>query len=370
MISEFKKNYSPFRTVDSFNPRNEVEGFICRESTEYYGALLITKVNSREVPEQLIMGTPKIHYPFTSNFSGERKYRFPSAKNIEIYEKLDGTNILAFVYTDGKNRFLSFKTRLMPFINPKSTKGSFFQMWNEVASDYFDDMRRMITINKLNLSFELYGAKNPHLVLYDIPIAFALLFGVKSTGRIFSPSQIDNTFPQTKLMKIIDSDYIQNYRSIQTELNDNLKQKGDNYIGIEGTVWYLHTHDGKCVQYKCKPDIIEAIHMAASKGLNKNVILATCWNALENIDVLTHDFVEKLLLEEFKPDEIYRSQQRIENCINIVNDEINFREKVLEEYKKLETDIAVKKIEVMRALSNKFPREKMGKVYKTIIDFS
>ncbi len=110
--------------------------------------------------------------------------------------------------------------------------------------------------------------------------------------------------------------------------------------------------------------------MAASKGLNKNVILATCWNALENIDVLTHDFVEKLLLEEFKPDEIYRSQQRIENCINIVNDEINFREKVLEEYKKLETDIAVKKIEVMRALSNKFPREKMGKVYKTIIDFS
>ncbi len=111
----FGNDYSEFTEIDPFNPQNEVFGYISRKSTEYYGALIITKVNGKELLPQLIMGTPKMHYPFDSREDGTRNYHFPIAKNIEIYEKLDGTNILAYFYSDGEFRYLTYKTRLRPF---------------------------------------------------------------------------------------------------------------------------------------------------------------------------------------------------------------------------------------------------------------
>ena len=60
-LHEIKNNHdwSGFSEVDSFNGNNLVEGYICRTSNDYYGALFIEKVNYRKVP-QLILCTPKL----------------------------------------------------------------------------------------------------------------------------------------------------------------------------------------------------------------------------------------------------------------------------------------------------------------------
>lgn len=370
----FGKDFDNFCEVDPFNPSNEVAGFISRKSNEYYGALVITHINGEKVKDQLIMGSPKMHYPFTTREDGTRNYNFPPAKEIEIFEKIDGTNILGFRYSDGDYSYTSYKTRLRPFLNPGSKWGNFYAMWLEVAGGWLDLIEGIMEEGQCNLSFELYGARNPHLVMYKEPLTFALLFGVTSTGRILSPTRLRGVEELNPLpvLKVLDKNYEQGYTALQNELNAGLTQIEDGYYtGREGTVWYLYTPDGRCAQLKCKPEIIEAIHFSAgAKNINKQVVLATCWNALENVDTLTVDFVKQLLLEEFKPELIEASHHTIEKCIDFVHNELRFRQNVLAEYQRLGLNITLQKAEVMRTLSSKFPKKEMRKVYSTIINFA
>ena len=348
----FGKDYREFSEIDPFNPQNEVTGYISRRATEYYGALVITHINGVAVKEQLIMGTPKMHYPFTTTQTGERKYNFPVANKVEIFEKLDGTNILVFSYTNGNDIFYTCKTRLMPFVNAGSRWGNFFAMWEEVIGDNRDYIHTLMSQFGCNLSFELYGARNPHLVIYDVPLAYALLFGVTNTGNIISLSRIDCKLPKAKLIAKVDKDYSDAYINIQKQLEGGLRKLGDDtYVGVEGAVWYLQTIDKRTIQYKCKPETIEIIHFSQGKGISKNSILATCWNALENTDKLTIDFIKQLLLEEFEPPKVEANHYLIESCIKVVEDALIFRDRVLGEYRAIGLDIKLDKVAVMRKLS-------------------
>lgn len=366
----FGNDYNPFCEVDPFNPHNEVSGYISRKANEFYGALLVYEVNHIKFDNpQLIMAVPKMHYPFTSREDGTREYHFPIAKNIEIYEKLDGTSILAYSYADSKGfTYLTFKTRLRPFLG-SGRFGDFFNMWKEISQNYWQEIKSTIINQKVNLSFELWGARNPHLVRYSIPLTFSLLFGVTNEGQVLSPKEIKTNLPIVNHLKTIDRDYVWNYEELQKELQNKLVKTEENcYQGMEGTVWYLHTIEGKCIQLKCKPETIEAIHFSAGKGgINKNVILATCWNAFENTDIITIDFVKQLLLEEFKPEIIEANHYLIETCISIVTKEMKFKTKVLEKYKATGKNILLEKQEVMRELSQYFPKDKMKKVYSYIV---
>lgn len=364
----FGKDYQPFEEIDPFNPRNTVAGYISRASNEYYGALIIEKVNNKFVTPQLIMGTPKMHYPFDSGENGSRNYHFPIAKSIDIYEKLDGTNILAYSYTDDLYRYFTYKTRLRPFL-ASSRFGDFYSMWTEIAGEYFPEIQRRIIDKDCNLSFELYGSRNPHLVAYPNSLDFALLFGVTNTGKILSPDDLKITsLPNVKKLKTIDKDYVWNYEELRKELQDGLTKTEDNYYkGMEGTVWYLHTIDSKCIQLKCKPETIEAIHFSAGAGgLSRNIILATVWNSLENTDNPTLDFVKQLLIEEFKPEVIEAHRYLIQNCIDFVIQESEFREEVKKRYKALGKNILLEKAEVMRELSKHYPKKDMQKVFAIV----
>lgn len=366
----FGKDYREFCEVDPFNLQNEVRGYISRRATEYYGALIITHINAIPVKEQLIMGTPKMHYPFTTTQTGERKYSFPMASKIEVFEKLDGTNILGYSYTDGQNIFYTCKTRLTPFVHAGSKWGNFFAMWNEVAGGDFDYICSLLATHNFNLSFELYGARNPHLVIYDVPLAFALLFGVTNTGNIIPPTQIGCRLPKVQLLSTIDKNYEDSYLSLQKKLEGNLRKLGnDTYAGVEGAVWYLQTIDRRTIQYKCKPETIEIIHFSQGKGISRNSILATCWNAFENVDKLTVDFIKQLLIEEFDLIKVEANHYLIESCINIVEQSLAFRERVLTEYQTIGMDIKLDKIAVMRKMSEKFERNEMSKVYTTIMNW-
>lgn len=201
------KDYNTFCEVDPFNSKNELRGFISRRSNEFYGALLITHVNDKELKPQLIMATPKMHYPFDSREDGSRSYKFPIANKVEVYEKLDGTNVLAYFYTDGDNRFLTYKTRLRPFLS-SSKFGDFKNMWLETASKYFNEIEHEMERSDCNLSFELYGARNPHLIAYPNSLDIALLFGVTNTGAILSPAQLYiSSIPIVTKFKDIDNNF-------------------------------------------------------------------------------------------------------------------------------------------------------------------
>jgi hypothetical protein len=365
----FGKDYNEFSEIDPFNPQNKVEGFISRKSNQFYGALIITKINDDVVEPQLIMATPKIDYPFGVNQNGKRDYNFPIADNVEIYEKLDGSNCLAYIYKDSKsNQYLSFKLRLRPFL-ANSRFGNFLDMWKELVNENYDEIQDLVNINQCNLSFEIYGNRNTHLVIYPNTLDYALLFGVNNEGKIFSPIQLESgNLPIVRLHNRItkSTDYSIEYEALQKSIDSKLVKVDEYYKGMEGTVWYLHTLDGKCLQFKCKPEQIELIHFASSSGLSKNVIIATCFNAFENVDKLSLEFVNQLLLEEFESDKVEKNKELILNCIEYVTNEMEFRKKVIDDYQLIGININLDKRTVMRTMSTKYPKDKIGKVYSII----
>ena len=370
-----KNDYTTFAEIDPFNKQNFVEGVISRKSNEYYGAIIVQKVNNKPC-EQLIMATPKMHYPFGKTETEERNCHFPKAKQIEIYEKLDGTNVLSYFYLDAEgNRYMSFKTRLRPFL-ASSKFGNFHDMWIEVAKEQWKDIRDTMTKFNCNLSFEMYGSRNPHLVVYDVPLSFSLLFGVTSNGNILAPSDLgygryEASIIPAKLINVVTKDYVWNYTENQKNLEAKLKKVDDNYYsGVEGTVWYLKTPEGRCIQFKCKPETIETIHFAQGAGLGKNTIVATCWNALENVDEVTVEFVKQLLTEEFDPRIVEANHYLIEKSVQFVMSELHYRVKVLDEYRKTGLSFLSDKVSVMRALSSIFSKGEMKKVYAIVRDFA
>ena len=376
-VELFGNDYQEFREYDPFNQGNEVAGIISRKPNEYYGALLIREVNGQKVTPQLIMGSPKMHYPFSPKADGTRSYLFPTVRNIECYVKIDGTNILAYYYNDLRGqRYLSYKTRLRPFVQ-NSRFGPFQDMWREVGVEWAHKLKGIMHDWNCNLSFELYGARNPHLVVYEVPLAITLLFGISNAGRILSITDMGlasgtdyrtlTTLPLVQRMAVIDKDYVWNYEQSQQSLEAGLTQVDeDHYSGTEGQVWYLHYPDGHCIQFKCKPETIESIHFASGAHIGKNVIMTTAWNALENVDELTTKVVADLLREEFDDHEIETNMDLITKCINTVMQDVVFREEVLKAYKATGLNILVDKAAVMRELSSAFGKKDMRRVYGII----
>ena len=94
------------------NPQNHIEGQISFSKDRHYGALQIKKINREPVDQPLILGTPKIAYPFGLGHN----YRFPSAERIYRFRKYDGTNIFMYRYTYNGLKYVTFKVRLFPFL--------------------------------------------------------------------------------------------------------------------------------------------------------------------------------------------------------------------------------------------------------------
>ncbi len=163
-----EKWLEPFGVTDPFS-KFRLEGYLSLKPDYRYGALALLKVGGQEVP-QLILATPKLHYPFDRNGA----FHFPSVKQIDIYEKLDGTNILAYQFKDAQdNSHVTYKLRLHPVLR-NGKWGNFLDMWNEMLKRY-PRIPDLPVLNRCSLSFELFGSLNSHLMLYDTPLDCALL---------------------------------------------------------------------------------------------------------------------------------------------------------------------------------------------------
>ena len=82
-----EKWLEPFGVSDPFS-KLRLEGYLSLKPDYRYGALALLKVGGKEAPQR-ILATSKLHYP--SDRSGA--IHFPPVRQIDIYEKIDGTNI-------------------------------------------------------------------------------------------------------------------------------------------------------------------------------------------------------------------------------------------------------------------------------------
>lgn len=328
---EKKSSYS-FIEKDPFNPGNILEGDLSFEVYDKYGALYIRKVNGEKVEPYLILGTPKIRYPFDKGGN----YHFPSATEIRSYKKFDGTNVYAYKYHDKQGKeYIAFKVRLFPFL-----RAHFLPMWQKMLKTY--PIKQIFGLNPhlQGFSFEMYGHLNPHLIMYDVDLDIALLFARDKDGKIIPNEMVKTTVPKASLESVITHNYVWNYEQQKQELGRKLKMLTEKhpeteenfYQGEEGNMWYLQSKETKeWTMFKCKPEEIEKIHWAAYKSsllIDKNILRATIINVLETSEELTLEVVKQYLSEEFTMRQINASLKRVETLIGKYREFISFREKV------------------------------------------
>ena len=353
------KDLQEFEMEDTFNG-HLLHGYLCRRPDHRYGALYLTHVNGEE-ETQLIFATPKLHYPFDRAGT----YRFPLAREVLVFEKLDGTNILGFCYHWRGQSFLTYKLRLSPIVR-NSPHGPFLDLWREILQQY-PATQQLPALNGCSISFELYGARNKHLVVYDAPLAVAVLFGVAKGGAIRPPTDLQLLgVPSAALVARLAQagDYQTLYQRHQAECEQGNQLIEEGALrGTEGRVWYLRTVAGAVVMLKCKPESVEQIHFAMGAGLSKAIVRATAYNVLETEAEVSYEGVRTLLLEDYSEEEIEGYRPLIDQVIAQLNEELQFQAQILAVYDTLNLDLATQKDQVMRAFSAQFPKKLMRKVY-------
>ncbi len=353
-----EKDLQAFEVADTMNPQNLLQGFISLKPDYRYGAVVITHINNQEA-YQICFATPKQHYPFGK----DGQYCFPKAREIEVYEKFDGTNILAYRYSFLGQVFQTYKLRLFPVLR-NSKWGNFLDMWNEMLEKY-PALTTICETNDCCVSFELYGNRNTHLIVYDVPIEIALLFGVDGQGRVIPPSKLKHGgLPVAPLLAKITSgqELVKEYNRFREEIEKNNTSNPDETIkGTEGVVWYLLDEKGHTTQFKCKPESVETIHWGTG-AIDVNTIKATAHNVLETEDVITYDATVRLLLEEFSEDQVTLSEARIHKVVEELREWYQFQKQVLEIYKGIGITFQEDRGTVMRTMSTHFPKTQMKRV--------
>lgn len=339
-----------FCAADPYNPPNILRGYVCRKPDHRYGALVIIDVNGLWTGVQVVYGSPKIEYPFfTDKETGKRVYHWPQFMDVRAYEKFDGTNVVAYSYSDIElRRYVTFKLRLSPVLRA-SRWGDFKGMWDEILTKH-PEVRRpeKVISGEYAFSFEMYGYRNPVLVRYGIPLEASFIFGIRQESAEIVPPDL--------ISVPCDMDAVRNHCFLEwgphlmnepsipgiTDFYESLRDKAHKTIsvdpegvirGTEGYVAYLRT-DRAWIQYKAKPEEIEAIHWAP-EAIDYNSVYVTAKNALEDLgdDELTEEHVKKLLAEEFSEQQIGRSEARILKAVAEVRDHARFLESVRERYK-------------------------------------
>jgi len=360
-----KKQVIRFEEIDPYNPQNLVKGYINRRQGNLYGSLYITHINGNP-KYQLIYSAPKQHYPFDKSIKEEKVYKFPEYDYIELYEKLDGTCIISYRYTDGKKWYRTYKTRLRPFLGT-GKYGNFYELWNEMLERYPIIKEECNDAGDYNYVFELYGKRNKILIDYDIPLDTKLLFVIDGNGNIISPDGTDGVkVPTHSALEILEDIDEEKYINIQNKLEEDLIIDEENKImkGKEGYVMYF-IKDGYCKQIKNKPPSVLKYHWSGD-AIAYESIYTTVINAFENFDSPTYDNIVELLAEEFDENKIQKSNIRINKLLDKITFEKKLQFKLSEDYKKLGVNINEDKRTVMRWFGKNYPKSQAKIIYNLL----
>lgn len=357
-----EKDVITFDEPDSFNPQNIIKGFINKRHGKLYGSLFITHVNGKPCP-QVVYGAPKMRYPFTvDTHEHPEKWDFPQADSVEIYDKLDGTNVTSYKYHDDENNtYLTYKLRRKHCLK-KNKYNDFVKLWNEIL-DMYPSIHEACWKSPHNLSFEMYGKRNKILIDYDVPLDTRLLFMIDKNDNILTSQQCSYDIPKLKpllTLNNIDSDfYIQHQNDLENALEHD-KTTG-NLKGQEGTVWYF-IKDKEVVQIKNKPPTILKLHWEPDV-IPFESVKTTVINAFEDFDEPTIDDVNVLLAEEFSWNMIEKSKQRVSKILQQVTKDKKLQYEVAQEYEKLGIDINEDKVAVMRHFGQLYSKDKAGRIF-------
>jgi len=362
-LNEFlEKPHREFKEIeDVFNPGNRLSGYICLESTKYYGALWLTEINGMQCKEQLILSAPKMHYPYNRN---EKFYFYNTLEVSPAYQKYDGTAIIAYAYEFKGKVFRTFKTR-MTAIAQSFEMYDFVGMWKEMIEKYPEVIN--LPSEELTIVFELYGIRNKHLIIYPIELNAVVLFGInRKTEQIVLPEDV-GTKQVPAAGKYYDIKPEHNfedfYKRIRGELESTNKVTDFGIEGSEGSVIYVKDFELGWIQWKCKPESVMAVHM--KPGLSRKDILTTCYNALENVSLeeLNYEFVKELLMEEVTDREVDSRKTLVLKCIEEVKEEVYIRNTLIKRYKEFGVSLKEDKVKVMRFMSQHYPKNRMTYVY-------
>jgi hypothetical protein len=348
-----------FNFTDSFNSENQINCFLCKRSDHRYGALFIYKINEEET-EQIVYGTPKINYPFDKT----NKFHWPNDINdLEAYEKVDGTNILAYNYTYKNEKFFSFKTRLTPVISD-SKFGPFLGLWKELLENNCWIKELTEKNSDFNFSFEMFGYRNIHLIDYDFPLKTLLLFAINNKNhKIYPPSNFsvdESNFPKRFYFSSTDlknkklTEFYNSMRDVATTINSE-------ELKIEGYVFYSRNNDNLYKMYKCKAKQVELEHWK-SEYIDENSIWTTCINAHESEEDPSLEYIIELLKEEFSETKINKSYNRIEKNLQTAKEHVKIICKINEVYYKAKEkgfDVKQNKNETFRFMSQFFNKKEM-----------
>jgi hypothetical protein len=361
-----EKELNEFSEIDPFNGF-KLSGYLCRHGDYRYGAMLIVAIDG--VPcEQVVWSTPKLHYPFDKH----GKYVWPTIDELECWEKLDGTNILAYQYEHKGKVYTSYKTRLSPVLK-QSKFGDFLSLWKECLEKYPWIAQVVADNPDYNISFELYGMRNPITIMYEVDIETAVLFGVhKQTHQIRPPSQL--SLPKKVILPGTTTWYkkpdLSNPTVIYQESRHNSSEQNRKNPSLitEGEVFYVHS-GGKWIMFKCKPEEIEKIHWSAG-GIPQISIYNTIINAYEDMDAPDIPYINQLLLEEYTQKQIDDREDTIKKLFKKAKKQMDLKRNVNEVYRRATEegfDIAKDKNATLRWMSQFFERDEMKKVGTVIL---
>ena len=294
---------------------------------------------------------------------------FQTEVNYFINEYLNVRMAYKYYDIEGKE-YLTYKTRLGPIISDTGY-GSFLSMWKEMLEEH-KWINNIIKMNPgWNLSFELYGSRNPITVKYNSPLLVKLLFGVRRKDHVIRPpSQLNILYvpleylPEFFSFNIFNISDLKNITKCYEFARTRISFKNKDELLTEGMVFYAQTGQPSWRMFKCKPDEIQKIHWAASGVIQKREIWNTAINAFEDVEP-DIDYLKELLKEEYTEQMIYKSKVRIDKIFKEVTKHMRDVKKINEAYiiaKDNGFDLRENKNETFRFLSKHFKKEEMKKV--------
>lgn len=280
--------------------------------------------------------TPKFYYPgFVKSPKAFKEGRFPRYEVIKVYEKIDGTNICLFRYKDAEgNEFVSYKTRLVPFLSPKGLSG-FIVLWRKMIEKYAGKLEALIKGTRYNFGFELFGALNRILVDYDVSLDARLLFALDpDTGDLLEPSGFG--FPLPGIVEEIgkDTDPDARYKYLE-QYWEKLFNEGK---PVEGCMLYVMKSDGKTITWKCKaPSVLEAACGGGSAFVGFSDAYVTAVNAMESAGSMENlrDETYRLLAEVYEALKVDISKGEIDRAIAAAKADKLLKTKVIDIFKGL-----------------------------------
>jgi hypothetical protein len=99
----------------------------------------------------------------------------------------------------------------------------------------------LVPRNGCAISFELYGSRNTHLLVYPQELDTAVLFGVRADASVVPPDRLDYApVPAAPLLGVLraSEDPVARYAAIREEMERQNRPTEDEHLtGIEGAVW-------------------------------------------------------------------------------------------------------------------------------------